>query len=74
MWDGGETKVRSRQRPRENDEERTKQAKKKMEYYNELQKMIDDQNAQRNNTKDNTIQSEREVSGHPCHCRHDCLL
>ena len=62
MWDGGEVKVRSQQRPRDDETERAKQAEKKQEYYNHLQRMINDQNEQRRSNKANTIQSEREVS------------
>ena len=62
MWDGGEVKVRSRQRPRDGETERAKQAEMKLEYYNDLQRMINNQNEQRRSNKANTIQSEREVS------------
>lgn len=62
MWDGGEVKVRSRQRPRDDETERAKQAEKKLEYCNDLQRMINDQNEQKRSTKVNIIQSEREVS------------
>ena len=54
--------MRSRQRPRDDETERAKQAEKKLEYYNDLQKMINDNNEQRRSNKANTIQSEREVS------------
>jgi hypothetical protein len=67
MWDGGEVKVRSRQRPRDDETDRAKQAGKKLEYYNDLQRMINDQNEQKRSTKANTIQSEREVSGNNTH-------
>ena len=62
MWDREEVKVRSRQRPRDNETERAKQAEKKLEYCNDLQRMINDQNEQKRSTKANIIQSEREVN------------
>lgn len=62
MWDGGEVKVRSRQRPRDDEMERAKQVEKKLEYCNDLQKMINDQSEQRRNVKADSIQNEREVS------------
>ena len=60
MWDGGQ--VRSRQRPRGDEAGRAKQVEKKMEYCNDLQKMINDQNEQRKSVKADIIQSERQVS------------
>lgn len=62
MWDGGEVNVRSRQRPRDEGTERAKQVEKKLEYCNDLQRMINDQNEQKRSIKANKIQSEREVS------------
>ena len=65
MWDREEVKVRSRQRrqrPRDDETERAKQAEKKLEYCNDLQRMINDQNEQKRSTKANVIQSEREVN------------
>ena len=62
MWDNGEVKVRSRQQPREVEPEKAKQMAKKMEYCNELQKMINHQSEQRKTNKTDIIQSEREVS------------
>ena len=61
MWDGGEVKVRSRQQPREMEPEKAKQMEKKMEYCNELQKMINHQSEQRKANKAEVVQSEREV-------------
>ena len=54
--------MRLRQRPRDDETERAKQAEKKLEYCNDLQRMINDQNQQKRSIKANTIQSEREVS------------
>ena len=65
MWDRGEVKVRSRQRRqrlRDDETERAKEAEKKLEYCNDLQRMINDQNEQKRSTKANIIQSEREVN------------
>lgn len=62
MWDREEVKVRSRQRPRDDETERARQAEKKLEYCNDLQRMINDQNEQKRSTKANIIQSEREVN------------
>lgn len=63
MWDGGrEIKVRSRQRPREDETDRAKQAERKLEYCNDLQRMINDQTEHKKAIKADIIQSEREVS------------
>ena len=61
MWDDGEVKVRSRQRSREMEPEKAKQMAKKMEYCNDLQKMINHQSEQRKTNKAEIIQREREV-------------
>lgn len=63
MWDGGEKQqVRSRQRQRDMEPDKVKQVEKKLEYYNDLQRMINDHHEQRKMHKANIIQSEREVS------------
>ena len=61
MWDGGEKKVRSRQRAREAEPGSEKHVERKLEYYYDLQKMIKDQNEKKRNNKANVIQSEKEV-------------
>lgn len=61
MWDDGEVKMQSRQRPREMEPEKVKHMEKQSEYCNELQKMINHQSEQRKANKAEIIQSEREV-------------
>lgn len=66
MWDNGESnKTRSRQNSRQRGEElepeKAKVMEKKMEYCNDLQKMITNQNEQRKSNKANIIEKEREV-------------
>ena len=63
MWDGGrEIKVRSRHKPRGDETDGAKQAKRKLEYCNDLQRMINDQTEHKKAIKADIIQSEREVS------------
>ena len=68
MWDNGESnKTRSRQKSRQLqrgeklEPEKAKVMEKKMEYCNDLRKMITNQNEQRRSNKANIIEKEREV-------------